>query len=302
MTAQEQARLKSSFIYLANAVRDLTGNWQTFALTLGPLAFAAALCLMPDALNLQHQLMLFLSPGVHNVSLRAAQAIKNGPQASLPFSPWQTRLLHLIIVLLTLAVNLVVLCALSRIRAGVRENSALDEARAIYRRAWALVGPFAWVFLLQVFTTLVGLFLLVIPGVLAYVWLYFAQYAVVMDNQRSWPALLFSRELMRGRFFAVAARIVVFLAVWSGFNSWTGGAFVLVSWTLGIIGVVTGFLWAGMFAADLLATCVGYATIAFFFAAGARLYEDLNHARRTRLETSSAPALAPTESLGARPA
>jgi hypothetical protein len=297
MTAQEQVRLRSSFIYLANAVRDLTGNWRTFALTLGPLAFAAAMCLMPDALNLQHELMQFLSPGVHNVGVSLTQAAK-GPQESLPFSPWQTRLLHLVIIVLTLAVNLVVLCVLSRIRAGVRENSVFDEARAVYRRAWSLAGSFTWVFLLQMFTTLVGLFLLVIPGLLAYVWLYFAQYAVVMDNQRSWPALLFSRELMRGRFFAVAARIVVFLAVWSGFNSWTGGTFVLVSWTLGIIGVVTGFLWAGMFAADLLATCVGYATIAFFFAAGARLYEDLNHARRARLGSASTPSLATTESLG----
>jgi hypothetical protein len=301
MIPQQQPRLKSSFIYLANAVRDLTSNWETFALTLTPLALVAALCLMPDALNLQHELMRFFSSGVHNVGVREVQLIKEGPQANLPFSPWQTRLLHLIILLLTLGVNLVVLCALSRIRAGVRENNPLGEARAVYRRAWKLIGPFSWVFLLQVLTVIVGLVLLVIPGALAYIWLYFAQYAVVMDNQRSWPALLFSRELMRGRFFAVAMRIVVFLAVWSGFNSWTGGAFVLVSWTLGIIGAVTGFLWAGIFAADLLATCVGYATIAFFFAAGARLYEDLNQLRRARQELAPAPSLAPTEALGARP-
>jgi hypothetical protein len=294
-----QARLKSSFIYLANAVHDLTGHWQTFALTLGPLAFIAALCLMPDALNLQHELMRFFSPQAHNVRIWEIQTSREWPQATVPFSPWQTRLLHLTLFLLTLAVNLIVLCALSRIRAGVRESSVISEATAIYRRAWTLAGPFAWVFLLQIFTTLIGLFLLIIPGALAYIWLYFAQYAVVMDNQRSWPALLFSRELMRGRFFPVAVRIAVFLAVWSGFNSWTGGAFVLVSWTLGIIGAVTGFLWAGVFAADLVATCVGYATIIFFFAAGARLYEDLNG---MRCEVPSVPSLTPSDSLRARPA
>ena len=48
-----ETRIKSSFIYLANAVRDLTGNWRVFALVLAPAALLASLCLLPDALNLQ---------------------------------------------------------------------------------------------------------------------------------------------------------------------------------------------------------------------------------------------------------
>src|SRR5207244_8947874 len=50
--AMAQARLRSSFIYLANAVNDLRGNWAIVAVVLAPLALASALCLLPDALNL----------------------------------------------------------------------------------------------------------------------------------------------------------------------------------------------------------------------------------------------------------
>ncbi len=310
MRQDRRPHLRSSFIYLANAVRDLTANWQVFALTLGPLAIVTALCLMPDALELQRQLSQLLSPNLHTVRVSAVVSVKAQPLPGPTFPSWGTRILHYVFLALTVGANLLVLCALARIRAGIREASAVKEALAVYRRAATLVGPFLWVFFLQVVTTVLGLVLLVVPGVLAYVWLYFAQYAVVMDDQRSWPALLFSRELMRGCFFAAATRIVVFLAVWSGFNSWTGGAFVLISWLLGFIGVMTGFVWLGVFLADLLATSVGYVTIAFFFAAGARLYEDLNQLRQARIGARVPPEVAvqqpaqnastPTEPLSAR--
>ena len=42
--AMAQARLRSSFIYLANAVNDLRGNWIIVAVVLAPLVLASALC------------------------------------------------------------------------------------------------------------------------------------------------------------------------------------------------------------------------------------------------------------------
>ena len=68
-----QTRLKSSFIYLANAVNDLRGNWRTLALVLSPAVLLGALCLLPDALNLQHQLAEKFAPGAHNVGWRLLQ-------------------------------------------------------------------------------------------------------------------------------------------------------------------------------------------------------------------------------------
>jgi hypothetical protein len=117
--------------------------------------------------------------------------------------------------------------------------------------------------------------LLVIPGLLAIVWLYLAPYALVFDNRRSWQALLYSRDLMRGRLFKVAVRIVVFLAVWSGFNGWVGGAFFALSLLVGPLAIWSGALTSMIFLFSFFASAVAYTTIVFFIAAGARLYQDL---------------------------
>jgi len=119
------------------------------------------------------------------------------------------------------------------------------------------------------------LVLMIVLGALVYAWLYFAQYALIFHGKHSWHALLFSRDLMRKRFFRVATRIVVFVAVWSGYNSWAAGAFVVVSLLFGPVGVVTGFLGTTIFLVDLAQISVNFATTAFLVAAGLRLYQDL---------------------------
>jgi hypothetical protein len=300
-------RLKSSFIYLANAVNDLRGNWSVLAVVLAPLLLAAALCLLPDALNLQYRLATTFETGSQNISYtQIAYAHADGVDAPSkppplqepqPFGPWVTTALHLIFGLLTLLVTLFTLCSLQRIQAGVREPALITEAIEVYRRSIHLAPGFIWVTALQLLAPALGLFLfqetsnyisgsigvwayialvlMIILGALVYAWLYFAQYALIFDGKHSFHALLFSRDLMRKRFFKVATRIVVFLAVWSGFNSWAAGAFVVVSLLFGPVGVVTGFLGTTIFLVDLAEIGVNFATTAFLVAAGLRLYQEL---------------------------
>jgi hypothetical protein len=276
-----QARLRSSFIYLANAVNDLRGNWIIVAVVLAPLALASALCLLPDAINIQYSLVQTFEPGVTSVEFMQPVQMPYAPatRAAITkplFPSWLTTILHLIDGFITLVgVNLIVLCALRRMQAGQRMARPIDEGIAVYREAAHLLGSFVWVSMLQVLAIAVGAVLLVVPGALAYVWLYFSQYALIFDGRQSWSALLYSRDLMRGSFFRVALRIVVFLAVWSGFNSWAGGVFFAVSLLAGWVGLITGALWASIFMVDLLAVAVLYATLAFLLAAGLRLYQDM---------------------------
>jgi hypothetical protein len=115
--------------------------------------------------------------------------------------------------------------------------------------------------------------------------------------RRGWSALLYSRELTRGGFFRVALRIVVFLAVWSGFNSWAGGTFFAVSLLAGWVGLITGALWVSIFLVDLLAVAVLYTTLAFLLAAGLRLYEDLRAVAAERMTLDDAASLPPTAPL-----
>ncbi|MGA9725563.1 MAG: hypothetical protein WBQ86_24105 [Candidatus Binatus sp.] len=295
-------RLKSSFIYLANAVNDLRGNWSVLAVVLAPLLLAASLCLLPDALNLQRRLATNFEPGTQNISYTQADSVdtpsKPAPLVEpQPYSAWFTTTLHVIFAVLTLFVTLITLSSLKRIQAGIREPTIIHEAIEVYRRSIRLAPGFIWVTMLQLLAPAAGLFifqmvstympgsmgmwaymalvLMIMLGALVYAWLYFAQYALVFDGKHSWHALLFSRDLMRKRFFKVATRIVVFLAVWSGFNSWAAGAFVVVSLLFGPVGVVTGFLGTTIFFVDLAEIGVNFATTAFLVAAGLRMYQDL---------------------------
>jgi hypothetical protein len=297
-----KTRLKSSFIYLANAVNDLRGNWAVLAIVIAPLALAVALWLLPDALRLQHRLVqTFQNAGGQAVSFIPAQAGR--PEGAQPESPLHTAFLILInidpvLVLTTLILNLVVLCALQRMQAKVREPTVIGEAIAVYRRAIQLAPAFGLIVLLQWLVTAVGAILLMVPALLVYVWLYFAQlsvvvvllimaglpvylwlyfaqYSLVFDNRHSWPALLFSRELMRKRFFKVATRIVVFLVVGWGYNSLVTAVVLGVSLLLGPVSIVTNSIATTIFLVDLVWVAVSYATFAFFIAAGARLYQDL---------------------------
>ena len=297
-----QARLRSSFIYLANAVNDLRGSWAVVAVVLAPLVVASALCLLPDALNIQYSLVQTFEPGVTSVEFVKPAQTPFAPVARTapkpPFPPWMTTILHLVDGFITVVgVNLIVLCALRRIRAGQRMARPIDEGIEVYREAARLLGPFVLVSVLQVAAMAVGAVLLVLPGILAYVWLYFSQYALIFDGRRGWSALLYSRELTRGGFFRVALRIVVFLAVWSGFNSWAGGTFFAVSLLAGWVGLITGALWASIFLVDLLAVAVLYTTLAFLLAAGLRLYEDLRAVAAEQIALGEVQPLPPTAPL-----
>jgi hypothetical protein len=208
-----------------------------------------------------------------------------------------TTALHLIFGLLLLLVTLITLCALARIQAGMRRPTIIGEAIEVYRRSIQLGPAFLWVTFLRLIAPAIGLFLfqgavthlandmgvlmylvlvmMIAVGALIYVWLYFAQFALIFSGKRSWHALIFSRDLLRKRFFKVAMRIVVFLAVWSGFNSWAAGTFVVVSLLFGPVGVVTGFLGTTIFLLDFAEIGVHFATVVFLIAASLRLYQDL---------------------------
>ncbi len=307
-----QVRVRSSFIYLANAVNDLSGNWAALALILAPLILTASLCLLPDALNLQHRLADTFQSGGHNVIYSPGDAAVSRIQT--PYAPgrnpsaprdvypwWLTDALYVLSLLITLLVFLVVLCEIAREQNGTRAPTALGEAIEVYKRATRTVLPFLWIWLLQfvVFAVVAAMFAvpflifiwlvfsysdfrpvhilipLLPPGLPVLILLYFAQYALVFDDVHSWHALLYSRELMRRRFLKVATRILVFLAVWWGYSSWAYGAVFVASIFLGPVAVVTGFIWITIFALDLVSVAVTYFTIAFFMAAGARLYRDL---------------------------
>jgi hypothetical protein len=172
-------RLRSSFIYLANAVNDLSGDWTVLATVLAPLILAAALCLLPDALNLQHHVAHTFETGdIHSVSLtlrrvalsgiqtpdHAETAPESNPTPSAdPFPAWMTLILHLLLLLILVMVMLVVMCGLVRKHSHARAPTALAEAIEIYKRVWHNTPAFLWVSFLQLVVIAVACAIFAIP-------------------------------------------------------------------------------------------------------------------------------------------
>jgi len=332
-------RLRSSFIYLANAVNDLFSDWAVLAIVLAPLILAASLCLLPDALNIQHRVAnTFVSGDVHSVSLTAQPLSLHETQTPYhpdtssppplvdPYPEWMTLTLHLVVYLILLMVMLVVLCGLLRKHSHLRAPTALAEAIEIYKRAIRTAPAFLWVSFLQllVIASACAIFAiplmvlhivffgnlaidpfikipLIIPALLVVIVLHFSKTALVFDEIHSWHALLHSRELERGRFLKVAMRIVVFLAMLSGYNSWASGAFLEVSILIGPVVAISGYIWSVVFIIDLFAVGVAYFTIAFFVAASVRLYQDLSALRQEKAAVANAsePSSPPIPSAAA---
>jgi hypothetical protein len=308
-----QPRLRSSFIYLANAVNDLRGNWAVLAVVLAPLVLAAALCLLPDAINLQNRLVSTFEPGTQSIRYDA-QDVSYGKAAAIPiqepyapeksqrpdtFPGWFIVSLHFLALVITEGVVLVTMCMLSRIQRGVREPTTWSEALATLSAAVTITPSFYWISFLKLAAPVfaielafgvtvfnptpavvvllnIGLLIALVGASILYLWLYFSQYALVFNGQRSLHALLFSRDLMRKRFFTVAIRILVFVAVNAGYNSIATIGRIVASVLIGPIGmVVTGSIWGAIFVLNLIAFAVGFATASFFTEAGLRLYQDL---------------------------
>jgi hypothetical protein len=312
-------------------VKDLSGEWPVLALALAPLILAASLCLLGDALNIQHRVAHTFDSGdthsvsvmLHRVELHHAQTPYPDPGAPAPadsFPLWMTLGLLVVFLFIWLMVSLVVLCALVRKDSQARAPTAIAEAIEVYKRVIRTTPAFLWISILQLLVILAAcgicmvplmlihlaifgsltidphvLIPLLIPGLLVVTVLYFSKVALVFDGTRSWPALLHSRELQRGRFLKVAMRVVVFFAVWSGYNSWASGAFLVASILLGPVGAVTGYVWSVVFVLDLLSVAVAYFTTAFFVAASVRLYQDLTALRQGQaiVTNSSLPATGP---------
>jgi hypothetical protein len=320
-----QTRIKSSFIYLANAVNDLRSNWNTLALVLAPLAILAALCLLPDAINLQQGLEQHFEPGVHNVIYHAGLSLvqESYPPSPDPASPPMSNAVLLgaygALWIITLIVNLLVLCVI-RDSPDASAGGPLKHASAIFSSAMWLAPAYAWVAILHyaipglvaVYVTHVHLTVssvalwlilnvlesvLIVFGVLVYLWLYFAPFALVFDDKHSFHALLFSRDLIRKRFYRVTARIAVFLAVWWGYDAAAAVVFGVASLIIGPVVVLTGSIWTVIYLLDLGVVAVHFATNAFFVAAGVRLYKDLRADFAIAQPLQNASGLEPTAPL-----
>jgi hypothetical protein len=78
-----------------------------------------------------------------------------------------------------------------------------------YKASAPIFLPLIWVMILTALAVFVGFILLIIPGIIAMVWLSFAQYTVVLEGKRGIEALKASKAYVTGRWFSVFGRLIV---------------------------------------------------------------------------------------------
>jgi len=92
---------------------------------------------------------------------------------------------------------------------SIVENKKIT-VKEVFANSWQKVLPFLLLSIILGILTVLGLVLLIVPGVLVMVWFSFAGYEMVLNGSGIKASMSNSKKLVSGRFWKVFGRIVVF--------------------------------------------------------------------------------------------
>lgn len=170
---------------LSKAWERYTANWQLWVTIVLPVAIAQLIT---------GYVALTLAPGKP-----ASPEITQATETMVALG-----ILGLVNALLGVFAYVALLVAISK------NIAAFQEA---YREALRFVLSYIFIALLTALAVFGGFILLVIPGIIFMVWFSFAPYVLINEEKRGTEALSRSRELVRGRFWQVALRLLVIGAI-----------------------------------------------------------------------------------------
>ena len=147
--------------------------------------------------------------------------------------------------------------------------SAPATAREAYIFAKEHFFSYTWVTILTGIILVIGFILLIIPGFIFMFWYMFATYTVLFEGKKGMDALRSSKELVKGKFGAVAGRFA-FLFIIS----------LVVLVPLGLI-VSTGFKSQSKIVTDILGAVINLITYPIFTAYMYFMYQDLKKEKET---------------------
>ncbi len=125
-----------------------------------------------------------------------------------PTFTWQVGLgmaVSIVISLLLIWVSI----ALMRTLANMAAGSEVKPIKTELRESTSLFLPFIFVSILSGLAIAGGFILLIIPGIIFSVWFAFATYALTIDGKHGVEALRMSKNLVKGRWWEVLARLFV---------------------------------------------------------------------------------------------
>ncbi len=167
-----------------------------------------------------------------------------------------------------------------------------DGVISSWRLAIQNMISFGWLRVLHALIVLGGLLMLIIPGIIFYIWFIVSSYVFAIDGEKGMSALLKSREYIRGSWWRIVWRLIVPIVVFSVIAALI---FLLISLILAAqIATSTGGAAAAtltiFFAASALITIVLVAAALFWVSYLYVLYKNL---KRLKPEVASQPASGP---------
>ncbi|MEK7620294.1 MAG: hypothetical protein AAB413_03595 [Patescibacteria group bacterium] len=145
---------------------------------------------------------------------------------ALPPNP-VTTVLIVVTVVLQLFVWLWIFVCLMRATALLLSNKPIDHD-VLSTQALRRIQPVLAVVFLQALIVLGGTLLLIIPGIIFWVWYSLAQTAAGLDDKRPVESLTFSRALVQGRFTQVLWRLIAGPIVIGLLYAFVSGAILVI--------------------------------------------------------------------------
>lgn len=136
-------------------------------------------------------------------------------------------LIYLAMIIVASLTSLWISLAFVRTIAGLYENTEEKPIKENLQTTVHLILPSLIISILTSLIILGGMVLLIIPGIIFAIWFAFSFYAVAIDNHKVATALNTSKNLVRGRWWAVLWRLVAPSAVFGLF-------LILIQWLIGI--------------------------------------------------------------------
>jgi hypothetical protein len=103
----------------------------------------------------------------------------------------------------------VVTPAIGALVAGDVATGRIPSIGGVWRRVLPLILPLALTGLLVILAEMLGLILLIVPGILFYVWFSLSAQALVIENRRYRAAMGRSRQLVKGSWWRVFGILIV---------------------------------------------------------------------------------------------
>lgn len=115
----------------------------------------------------------------------------------------------LITIVLGVAVFLVNLWASIALLYAVKERDQKIGIKESFAKAWHKILSYWWISILVGFITMLGFFLLIIPGIIFSIWFSLVAYILISEEKKGMKALARSKQLIKGYWFNVFWRFLV---------------------------------------------------------------------------------------------